>query len=220
MTWLSPAFPIGSYCYSHGLEAAVEAGYVSNEADLYAWIANLLLYGTGKNEAILFNHSYTLTAKANWDELTKTIALLHALRPSQELWLESTHQGEAFLTAIKHVWPHPSLVELENGLQKVATKPPLVLVVAFITALHYIDKETALAIYLHAFCANLVSAGVRLIPLGQTMGQRVLKQLDAVVIDVMQKTAGLLIDDLSSATPMLDWLSMKHETQYTRIFCS
>lgn len=220
MTWLSPAFPIGSYCYSHGLESAVELGYVTNESNLYEWIVNILNYGTGKNEAILFNHIYTLTKNKAWEALNPAIQIMHALRPSYELWMESTHQGEAFLSTMKQVWPHPLLEQLETCLQQVNAKPSLVLAVAFVAALHNIEPEVALANYLHAFCANLVSAGVRLIPLGQTMGQQILKQLNDDIMPFIKKVEKLSITDLSSATLLLDWLSIKHETQYTRIFRS
>ena len=217
LTWLSPSYPVGAYSYSHGLEWAVETGLVRDRAGLEGWIADLLTSGGGWSDAVLFRHGW-LAATADdevlWAELCE---LASALPATAELHLEATAQGAAFARVTAEVWPDPT-----GRLGRLATGPelPYPLAVGAAAALHLLSLEPALAAYLHAFAANLVSAGVRLVPLGQTDGQRVTAALVPVIEAVTMRAATAGLDELGTCTLVADWCSMRHETQYTRLFRS
>ena len=169
MTWLSPSYPVGAYSYSHGLEYAVETGMVFDAASLRAFVEAALLAGApGGSDAALFVAAYGAFAAdegARLDEITRLAA---SWRGSRELALESESQGAAFATMTAKTWPAPSL----DAFLSRHPKPALSVAVAVACAAHRIPLVAALAAYLHAFVANLVSAGVRLVPLGQSDGQR------------------------------------------------
>lgn len=216
MTWLSPAFPVGAFSYSHGLEWAVEAGDVHNTTTLVAWIEDILRFGAGRNDAVLFVHTWRATAAGDRDDLRALAALGAALAAGRERHLEATAQGAAFLAAIDAVWPAPVLDALNEDLPGV----PYPVAVAAATAAHGIALEAALQAYLLAFAANLVSAGVRLIPLGQTAGLGALARLDPAVAEVAAAAPTLTLDDLGGCAVRADIAAMRHETQYTRLFRS
>lgn len=217
MTWLSPAYPVGGFSYSHGLEFAVEAGQVRNAEDLAAWIATVLEQGAGPVDAALFAAAWRVTRAGDDRALDGLIELGRAWRGTAETALESAAQGAAFVAITKTAWPDPLLgriAERHDG------QLPFAVAVAISAAAQDIALESALMAYLQAFAANLVSAGVRLVPLGQTDGQRVIARLEAVVIAAAHRAMNADLDDLGTAGPLLDWCSMKHETQYTRLFRS
>jgi urease accessory protein len=217
LTWLSPAFPVGAFSYSHGLEWTVEAGDVRDVATLVAWIEDILRHGGGRNDAILFVHSWRAAAIGDRGGLRALAALGTALATSRERHLEATGQGAAFLAAIDAVWPAPVLDALTEELPGGVPYP---VVVAAATAAHGIALEAALQSYLLAFATNLVSAGVRLIPLGQTDGLRALARLDSVVAEVAAAAPTLTLEDLGGCVVRADIAAMRHETQYTRLFRS
>lgn len=216
MTWLSPAFPVGAFSYSHGLEWAVGAGDVRDTATLVAWIEDILRHGGGRNDAILFVHAWQAAA-GDRDRLGAIAALGIALTASRERHLEATAQGAAFLAAIGAIWPAPVLDVLTGSLPEGVPYP---VAVAAATAAHGIALKAALQAYVLAFAANLVSAGVRLIPLGQTDGLRALAGLDPIVAEVAAVAPTLTFDDLGGCVVRADIAAMRHETQYTRLFRS
>ena len=201
--WLSPAFPVGAFSYSHGLEYAVEQALVTDWMTLADWLEADLKHGTGWCDAVLF-------ALAHRDPSAELLDLAHALPATAELALETEMQGEAFLTAAQAAWP------AELPLQRA----PYPFAVAVVCRAYDIPLDLCLPAYLHAFTANLVSAGVRLIPLGQTDGLRAVAALEPVVEKVAGAAAEATLADLGSAAVMLDWASANHETQYTRLFRS
>ena len=211
LTWFSPAYPVGAFSYSHGLEYAVETGEVADRDGLAGWAAANLLHGTGRVDGPLFLEAHAAANGQDWERLEETAALGHALQGSAELALESRSQGEAFLQATRAAWPAGALERLSRR----ATYP---VAVAAACAAHGIPARTGLRAYFHAFASNLVSAGVRLIPLGQTDGQRVLAALADVVEQAVARAGSL--DDAGTAAPVLDLASMHHETQRTRLFRS
>jgi len=209
LTWLSPAFPTGGFAYSHGLEWAVESGDARSTAGLVAWLVDILGEGSGRNDAILMRHAHQ--AALNSEALQEIAELAAALPGSRERWLETTAQGRAFLDAAA-AWPVPVL-----GL--LAGRPiAYPVAVGAISAAHGVPEDRAVLGFLHAFCANLVSAAVRLIPKGQQAGLRVMAALEPVLIAVCHETRGLTLDDIGSAAIRADLAAMHHETQYTRLF--
>jgi urease accessory protein len=220
LTWLSPAFPIGGYSYSHGLEYAVEAGLVTDAASLRAWIESLLHHGSGRTDAILFSAAWRAEHDGDDERLREVLAWGEAFRGTSELALESAAQGRAFLESVRAGWPHPRFDAFDALAGQLDRTPALAVAVGVACAVAGIGEAVARPAFLQAFAANLVSAGVRLIPLGQSNGLRVLAGLEEAVQTVAEENAGLGLADLGTATWMVDWCSARHETQYTRLFRS
>lgn len=213
LSWLSPSYPVGAYSYSHGLEIFVDTGAVTDRDTLIAWVRTVLLNGTGRVDGVLFRDAHAATSEADWGRLGEVRNFGNAFQSTAEFALESRAQGAAFLKATCAAWPADALDRLDG----VAVYP---VAVAVACAAHGIPVETGLHAYFHGFAANLVSAGVRLVPLGQTDGQRSLAALADVVTMAADSALTLSIDDIGTAAPLLDLASMQHETQYTRLFRS
>ncbi len=204
LTWLSPAFPTGAFAYSHGLEWAVAAGDIRDSESLRAWLATLLAAGSGRNDAILLRAAYGASADpVRRDEIA---ALGAALAPAAERRAETMAQGAAFAKAA--------------GPWGGGMAAPLPVALGVLAARHGIGAEVAVIGYLHAFVANLISAGVRLIPLGQSAGLAVLAALEEDILATAAETRGQDLDDLGAACFRADIAAMRHETQYTRLFRS
>jgi urease accessory protein len=218
--WLSPGFPTGAYAYSHGLERAVETGAVHDRASLVERLDADLRHGTGRNDAILFACAFRGAEAPGTREFLSVAELAQALRGTAELALESAAQGAAFLANVRLAWPKRRLELLAARLAAADIAPTLPVAVAACVAAHGIALEFALPLYLQSAVANQVSAGVRLIPLGQSDGQRAIAELEAAVADTGAAAIVAKLDDLGSAAVMVDIDSMNHETQYTRLFRS
>ncbi len=215
MAWLSPAFPVGAFSYSSGIEWAVEAGDIKDAETLKGWLAVMLADGGGFCDAVFFAHAHRAIADEKALHAVADLAAVFA--PSKERHLETTAQGNAFIEAIRAAWPCSAI----DRLKAVWTGPvayPLAVAVA--AAGHGIALEPALSAYLQAVAANWVSAGVRLIPLGQSDGQRVLAALESVVATTAQHALKTPLDDIGSSAFRADLASARHETQYTRLFRS
>jgi urease accessory protein len=215
LAWLSPAYPIGGFSYSHGIEWAVEDGLIRDRATLAAWIGAVLAHGAGRIDGALFAAAWR-AAKAGDDAALDEIAIIAAAwRGTAETALESAAQGSAFASTTIKAWPDARLAALAARHDKLAL--PVAAGVAFAP---HADLADALTGYLAGFAANLVSAGVRLVPLGQTDGQLTLAALEPAVAAAAEAALAADLDQLGTAAPMLDWASMRHETQYTRLFRS
>lgn len=220
LTWLSPAFPIGGYSCSHGIEYAVDAGLVADAVSLRTWIESILRHGSGRNDAILLGAAWRAECHGDEQRLGDVLAWGEAFRGTAELALESASQGRAFLEGVRAAWPDPrldSLLRLACDTGRTLAYPVAVGVACSVVG---IDEASAGLAYLQAFAANLVSAGIRLIPLGQSDGLRVLAALEQTVRAVAAESAELGLADLGTCTWMVDWTSAGHETQYTRLFRS
>ena len=217
MTWLSPSFPVGAFSYSSGIEWAVEAGDVTDAASLRDWLAAMLTDGAGFCDAVFLAHAHRAVSSHDDARLRDIAGLAAAFVPSRERQLETTTQGRAFVDAARAAW---SCDGLDEALA--AAGGPLVYPVAvgLVGAAHGIPLEPALHAFLHAVVSNWISAGSRLIPLGQTDSQRVLAQLEADVAATARRAIAATLDDLGSATFRADLASLRHETQYTRLFRS
>ena len=207
LTWLSPAFPTGGYAYSHGLEWAVEARDVHDEATTAGWLADIVAHGAGRSDAILLRHAHRAGSVA---ALAALADLGAATQPGAERRTETLAQGAAFALAAR-VWGAPLLAALPGGV-------PYPVAVGALAAAHGVPEDTAALGLLHAFAANLVSAAVRLVPLGQTAGLRILAGLAAAIAATARATAGATLDELGGACFRSDIAAMRHETQYTRLF--
>ena len=200
--WFSPGYPVGAYSYSHGLEWAVEAGRVRDRAGLAAWVGDLLEFGSGRTDAML------LAAAWRGDDPAATAALAEALAPSAERHLETMAQGAAFARTTSAAWG-------------IAVSP-----VAYPVAVGSAARSLGLplrsvaTLYLQAFAANIVSAGVRLIPLGQTDGQRITAGLLPLAASVAVAAVAAEPADLGGSAIGADLAAMLHETQYTRLYRS
>jgi urease accessory protein len=218
MTWLSPAYPVGGYSYSHGLEYAVEEKLVRDRETLAQWITTTVEAGAGHIGGALLAEAWRAAVEGGEDRLEAVAALAAAWRGTNETALESEAQGAAFLSVTRTAWPHVLL----DRLVPERRGGPIALSVAVGAACgcHGIELVPALVAYLHSFACNLVSAGIRLIPLGQSDGQLAVAALEATIERAAHRSADISLDEVGSAAPMLDWCSMRHELQYTRLFRS
>jgi urease accessory protein len=219
-SWLSPAFPTGSYGYSHGLEWAVEAGYIYDRESLVDWLEADLCYGWGRNEAIFFSGAWRCTIDDDRAELFEIAELAAVFRGTSEFVLESSQQAAACLATLRQVWPDRVLDWLSEILCERHVQPALAVVLGVRAARQYIPASLALPAFLQSYIGNLVTAGVRLIPLGQTDGQLGIAELEEAVLAASAQARKATIDDLGSAAFTVDLASMAHETQYTRLFRS
>jgi urease accessory protein len=219
MAWLSPSYPVGAFSYSSGIEWAVEAGDIKDAESLKRWLAVVIGEGGGFCDAVFFVHAHrSLADMGLGNEALRVVAeLAAAFAPSKERHLETTAQGAAFIAATKAAWSCDALERLAAAWDGPVAYPVAVGVTA---AGHGIALEAALHAYLHAVTANLISAGVRLVPLGQSDGQRVLAALEPVVEATAQKALVTPLADVGSAAFRADLASLLHETQYTRLFRS
>jgi urease accessory protein len=219
-SWLSPAFPSGAYSYSHGLEWAAEAGDVVDRRSLVDWLEEDLCYGSGRNEAIFFMEAWRCTMDDDRAKLFEIAELAAAFRGTSEFALESSQQAAASLSTLRQVWPDPVLDWLSETLYERDVQPALAVVLGVASARQAIPAGLALPAYLQSWVANLVTAGIRLIPLGQTDGQLAIAELEQAVHRASARAEKSVIGDLGSAAFAVDLASMMHETQYTRLFRS
>ena len=215
-SWLSPAFPIGAFSYSHGLETAIDEGHVADADHLRAWLEGVLRFGAGRTDAWCLIEAWHAAADGDTGRLREVAALAAALPGAAELSLETRAQGAAFLKTVEAVWPQARLAAL--GAADIPMTLPVA--VGITGAVHGLPLDLSVPLYLNAFIANLVSAGVRLVPLGQTDGQRVVAGLEPVVAETAETALRRDQSDPGSAAPMVDICAMRHETQYTRLFRS
>ncbi len=217
MTWLSPAFPVGAFSYSSGIEWAVEAGDISDAATLRDWLCAMLADGAGFCDAVFLAQTHRAVSSHDDAALHDVAELAAAFVPSRERQLETTTQGRAFIDASRAAWSCEGLEEIIAACGGPIVYP---VAVGLVSAAHAIPLEPALHAFLHAVVSNWISAGSRLVPLGQTDSQRVLAQLEAEVAATAKRAIGATLDDLGSATFRADLASLRHETQYTRLFRS
>jgi urease accessory protein len=217
LTWFSPAYPIGAFSYSSGIEWAVEAGDVTSAETLRAWLESMLSCGAGINDGIFFGHVHRAVAADDMERLVAIAELAAALAPTRECWQETTTLGRAFMEVTQAAWPCAALTRLV-ALWRGSIAYPVAAGAA--CAGYGIPLAPALHAFLTALCANWISAGVRLIPLGHTDGQCVLSALEPAVAASTNRALAARLDDLASATFRADIASARHETQYTRLFRS
>lgn len=201
--WLSPAFPVGGFAWSHGLEAAIAAGDVTDAPSLQAWLLTVISKGSGRADASLL--CAAMDGAADWHTLAD---FARALAGSAERLAETTAQGEAF--ALAH-----------NALsQKDFAPAPLPVAVGRAARDLNLSPNSVAAHYLQAFAANLVSAAVRFVPLGATEGQAVLQALRPAILQTAEEAAKTRVEEIAMGQPGADFAAMAHETMDVRIFRS
>ncbi|MDP1908177.1 MAG: urease accessory UreF family protein, partial [Hyphomicrobium sp.] len=213
---LSPAYPIGAFCHSSGLEWAVETGWIYDRASTLSWLETVLRDGAGWNDAVLFTHAHRATQAQNGAQLRAVAELAAAAHPAAERRQEQLSQGTAFRRATVQSGTAPDILrELEADLA-------YPIAVAVMAAAYAIPATLALTAFLHSSVTNLVSAAQRLVPIGQTDAQMIIAALQATVAAVVRRAAALgdgdPFDSLGSATLLADLAAILHETQYTRLF--
>ena len=208
LTWLSPAFPTGAFAHSHGLEWATESGDVTDRATAQSWLDALLRHGDLRSDAILLRHAHRAATRHDLAALADLATLAEASAFGRERRDETLSQGTAFAAAAR-TWGDLALPPGRIAL-------PIAL--AATAAVHTIDEHAICAGVLHAGVAELASAAVRLVPLGQTDGLRILHALEPAILATTHDTAAATLDDLGTACLRADLASLRHETQRTRLF--
>jgi urease accessory protein len=210
MAWLSPAFPVGGFAYSHGLERAVHDGLIADRKDLAGWLETLVELGSGWNDAVLFAESWRRGRDGG--DLDEVAALAEALAGSRERHIETMLQGAAFLQAAA-AWPSPALERLPADC-------PYCVAVGAVAGSGGIDLSQALSAFLQAFFSNLVQAAIRLGVVGQVDAVALLAGFEHLALATASLAAASSLDDLGGAALMSDMAAMRHETQYSRLFRS
>lgn len=205
--WLSPAFPTGAFTCSHGLEWAVEAGDIRDADTLQEWLIDVVRYGTGRGDCILLRHAHRAAREAT--VLSEIAEFAVASAPTRERLAETLGQGTAFLRAAR-AWGVPSLPD----------ETPYPVAVGALAGWHKIDEDDTVAAYLQACASSLISAAVRLVPLGQSDGVRALASLEPCILSMTEDTSTASLEDVGSCAFRSDLAAMHHETQSTRLFRS
>lgn len=209
LTWLSPAFPVGGFAYSGGLETAVREGHVRNAADLKGWLDAALQHGTFWTDAVLLAEAWH--AGSQGERLTETAELARALAGSAERYVEITAQGDAFMAAAAP-WCTP-VAPLDRDM-------PYSVAVGTVAAAGGVGLHATLVAWLHAATSQLVSAAIRLSVLGQRDGMALMAEIEPAVLKTALRAESSTLDDLGSATVIADILSARHELPSTRLFRS
>ncbi|MER8463067.1 urease accessory protein UreF [Mesorhizobium sp. M1396] len=210
MAWFSPAFPVGGFSYSHGLERAVHGGLVADADSLACWLGTLVEMGSGWNDAVLFAESWR-RARGTGD-LDEVAALAEALAGSRERHTETMLQGAAFLKAAA-AWPNPVL-------QRLPAECAYCVAVGAIAGGNSIALRDALSAFLQTFFSNLVQAAIRLGVVGQNRATTLLAGFEPLAVATAARAARSTLDDLGGCAFVSDVMAMKHETQYSRLFRS
>lgn len=216
LLWLSPAFPVGSFAYSHGLEWAVEAGDVVDAGSLREWLADLAAFGGPRMDAVLFAAAHRAAEAEDWRSLNEINELAVALASSVERRLETTAQGAAFRLAARAAWDCEALARVPRAGGAIAYP----IAVGAAAAGHGMARQRAAQAFVVSLFANLVSAAVRLSVVGQTDGQRVLAGILPAIGATAREAAGATLDQLGACAFRSDIAAMRHETQYSRLFRS
>ncbi|THD42694.1 MAG: urease accessory protein UreF [Bradyrhizobium sp.] len=217
LLWLSPAFPVGAYAYSHGIEWAHEAGDVTDAASLAAWLADLARFGAPRLDVTLFVLAYRAAAAADWDGLEEVNAFALALAGSAERRLETTAQGAAFRLAVRAAWDSEALAHAPRREGEPVAYPVAVAAAAAGCGMALARAAEAFVV---AQFANLVSAATRLGVVGQTDGLRILSGLMPELATLARQAHDATLDDLGACAFRSDIAAMRHETQYSRLFRS
>jgi urease accessory protein len=201
LTWMSPAFPTGGFAYSHGLEWAIESGAVKSPPAVRGWIADVLERGSGWNDAVMFARCWA-------DDPASLNDLALALATSRERHLETTQLGRAFTAAARSFLAG-------NGDSAELAYP----VAAGMACRDMgLPRHDALLAFVQGFAATLTSVAVRLVPLGQTAGLDIIRDLMPVVAATANRALAASLDDLGSITLLSDIAAMNHETLHSRVF--
>lgn len=218
--WFSPAFPVGGFAYSHGIEAAVEAALIAGGESLAGWISDIIQLGTGRNDAIVIGEAWRIASSPSDAEGARRLRdlsdLALALGQAAERRLESAQQGTSFLGLVQRAWLHPRLADLWPPGDEIAYP----VAVGLAGGLHAQPVVPLAAAYLQAFAGNLLAAGIRLSVIGQSEAQARLAQLQPIILEIATLAGKTSLEDLGGAAFTADLMAMQHETQKGRLFRS
>lgn len=216
LAWFSPAFPVGGYAYSHGIEMAVATGDVRNAATLAEWTSDILDFGAGRNDAILLAEAHrAVLLPDGLARLGELAELGAAMAQAAERRLETLQQGASFMALIHKAWPHPALPAADA-----MADTPYPIAVGMAGGAHGQPLQPLIAAYLQGFASNLIAAGIRLSVIGQTEAQTRIAMLLPRIARLAEMTAGMGLADLGSASFRSDLMAIRHETLETRLFRS
>ncbi|MBE9230098.1 urease accessory protein UreF [Phormidium sp. LEGE 05292] len=209
------ALPVGAYSYSEGLESLVEAHVIYDQTTLKHWLEQELGYGAIKIEAAIMLRGYRATEIGDLEALDYWNNWAKAARETAELREQSWQMGYALRRLLEKLEP-----ELSKEFNSLSQEVSFAIAFGIIAAHWEIDPSAATLGYLHSWATNLISASIRLIPLGQTIGQQLLSKLHSPIVETSSKILALTDDNLSSCGWGLALASMAHEIQYSRLFRS
>jgi urease accessory protein len=212
MTWLSPAFPVGAFSHSSGLENAIDQKLIHDRNSMRAWVAELLVAGNLWSDAVIFARSYDAAAQGDIAALDGIGEFANAFPGTAELRGETRALGAAFAEAAKHGWNSAALDEIE------VRDLPYPAAIAVMAADNDIECRTALGAFIHAAAANLVSVAVRLVPLGHSDGVKLIAALEPAIQSASREAIATPLENLTTNCLMSEIASMRHETQRTRLF--
>lgn len=211
----SPALPVGAYSYSEGLEMLIENGTITNSQNLKQWLEAELRYGAMRLDAAVMVRVWQAAKVGDVETLRRWNLWLSAARETEELRASAWQMGRSLMQLLGKL--QPEILPLAD-----AVGIPCNYAIAFgIASAHWnINIQAALLAYLHSWATNLITAGIKLIPLGQTAGQELLLELQGLFSAATVEILALADDDLGCCSWGLSLASMQHETQYTRLFRS
>ena len=218
--WVSPAYPTGGYAYSHGLEWAIAAGLVGDAESLQRWVADLFRFSVFPFDGVVFREVHRAGRRKAMEDVVRWDRLLSAARSPRELREESVSMGRAFLKATAAVHGGALVSALWDRVAAERTPGNHLVAFALACADFGIPVETGMAAFFHSFASEVVSAGIRLVPLGQTEGQRILAELIPGLLEGVQRSLRMSPEEIWSTVPMVEWASASHERQYSRLFRS
>jgi urease accessory protein len=217
LTWLSPSFPVGSFAFSHGLEWAVNAGHIRDARTTISWLETLIEHGALRNDTIFVACAWRVAHAGHSDTLREINELAIAMAGSRERHLETTAQGNAFVAIVREAWLNQPLERMLASVEGDIAYP---IAVATTSAAHGVSLPDTLRFYALALVQNLVSATIRLSAIGHTDGQRAIAALQPALQNLSTFAISATLDDLGVAAFQSDIASMRHETQYSRLFRS
>lgn len=210
LTWLSPAFPVGAFAWSAGLETVIVSRLVHDRETAQDWIAGALLHGSLRTDAILLAHAHKQASEA--EKLQELADLCLALTPARERHVETTHTGNAFAIA-SAAWPVDPPLSLPNPC-------PYPIAVGALAGAHRIGLGDTLIAFLTSAVHSQVSVAVRLVPIGQTDGLTIMAALEPDIGKLADLCQHATLDEIGSVAYGADIAQMQHETLPTRIFRS
>ncbi|WP_448282805.1 urease accessory protein UreF [Phormidesmis priestleyi] len=221
----SSTLPVGAYSYSEGVEAIVQSGKIESAESLEHWLRQELRYGAVRLEAAVMIRAVRLLAgnsKKSFDPATLLYwnRWLSAARETEESRSQSWQMGRSLMRLFQDLHPDSSFLTPHSSLLTSSENCNFAIAFGIVSASWEIDERSSVLGFLHSWATNLISAGVKLIPLGQTAGQRLLLGLGEAIERSTSEILTLQDDDLATCGWGLSLASMAHETLYSRLFRS
>lgn len=217
---ISPSLPIGAFTYSQGMEWAVECGWIKDADDVYVWLDGLLESSVGALELPVLARLYHASQQQDHNAFSHWADTLLAWRETSELRAEECQRGQALTMVLDKLPDAAGWPELQETQWRDALAQTQLAGFALACARWHVDLEQALNGYLWSWLENMVIVAVKLIPLGQSDGQRVLYRFSDQLAAITKQAMGLADDDIGSSSPAMAIASSLHETQYCRLFRS